>query len=86
MKLKDGFITHEMDGKQLLVGTGRTGFAGMVKSNQTAAFLVDLLKTETSREQLLAAMLEKYDVAEDMASRDLDKVLETLRSIGALDE
>ena len=24
MKLKDGFITHEMDGKQLLVGTGRT--------------------------------------------------------------
>ena len=57
MKLKDGFITHEMDGKQLLVGTGRTGFAGMVKSNQTAAFLVDLLKTETSQEQLLAAML-----------------------------
>ena len=70
MKLKDGFITHEMDGKQLLVGTGRTGFAGMVKSNQTAAF----------------AMLEKYNVAEDVASRDLDKVLETLRSIGALDE
>ena len=86
MKLKDGFITHEMDGKQLLVGTGRTGFAGMVKSNQTAAFLVDLLKTETSREQLLSAMLEKYDVAEDVASRDLDNVLETLRSIGALDE
>lgn len=86
MKLKDGFITHEMDGKQLLVGTGRTGFAGTVKSNQTAAFLVDLLKTETSREQLLVAMLEKYDVAEDVASRDLDKVLETLRSIGALDE
>ena len=86
MKLKDGFITHEMDGKQLLVGTGRTRFAGMVKSNQTAAFLVDLLKTEISREQLLAAMLEKYDVAEDVASRDLDKVLETLRSIGALDE
>ena len=86
MKLKDGFITHEMDGKQLLVGTGRTGFAGMVKSNQPAAFLVDLLKTETSREQLLSAMLEKYDVDEDVASRDLDKVLETLRSIGALDE
>ena len=86
MKLKDGFITHEMDGKQLLVGTGRTGFAGMEESNQTAAFLVDLLKTETSRDQLLAAMLEKYDVAEDVASRDLDKVLETLRSIGALDE
>ena len=86
MKLKDGFITHEMDGKQLLVGAGRTGFAGMVKSNQTAAFLVDLLKTETSREQLLASMLEKYNVAEDVASRDLDKVLETLRSIGALDE
>lgn len=86
MKLKDGFITHEMDGKQLLVGTGRTGFAGMVKSNQTAAFIIDCLKAETTKEQVLAAMLEKYDVAEDVAAADLEKVLENLRSIGALDE
>lgn len=86
MKLKEGFITHEMDGQQLLVGTGRTGFAGLVKSNQTAAFVVDQLKNETSREGILSAILEKYDVAEDVASKDLDKVLETLRKIGALDE
>lgn len=86
MKLKDGFITHEMDGQQLLVGTGRSGFAGLVKSNQTAAFIIDCLKEETDREQVLEAMLDKYDVDRETAGADLDKVLENLRRIGALHE
>ena len=85
MKLKDGFITHEMDGQQVLVGTGRTGFAGLVKSNKTAAFIVDCLKSETTKEDIVAAMLEKYDVDEATASKDVDKVIENLLSIGAIE-
>ena len=85
MKLKDGFITHEMDGQQVLVGTGRTGFAGLVKSNKTAAFIVDCLKSETTKEDIVAAILEKYDVDEATASKDVDKVIENLLSIGAIE-
>lgn len=39
MKLKESFITQEMDGEQIMVAAGG-GFAGMVRSNATAAFIV----------------------------------------------
>ena len=55
MKLKDTFVTQEMDGEQVMVEAGG-GFAGMVRSNQTAAFIIDQLKTETTKEAILDAM------------------------------
>ncbi len=34
----------------------------------------------------MEAMLNKYDVSEQVAAADVDKILEKLRSVGALDE
>lgn len=86
MKLKDGFVTHEMDGEQIMVATGEARFSGLVRSNATAAFIVDCLKKETSRDAIVAAMLEKYDATAERIGADVDRVLTSLRSIGALDE
>ena len=86
MKLKDGFITHEMGGEQVMVATGSANFSGLVRSNATAAFIVDCLKEETTREAIIDTMLKRYDASEEIISRDVDMVLGKLRSIGALDE
>lgn len=86
MKLKDGFVTHEMGGQQILVGTGSTNFAGMVRSNPTAGFIVDCLKESVTREQIIERMLEKYDVTREVVTVDVDKILGKLRDINALDE
>ena len=58
----------------------------MVRSNKTAAFIIDLLKEETTKEKIVAAMLERYDAEEQVISADVDKVIDALRSIGAIDE
>ena len=55
MKLKDTFVTQEMDGEQVMVEAGG-GFAGMVRSNATAAFMEK--KYDTSR----AVMAEDVDM------------------------
>ncbi len=60
MKLKDTFVTQEMDGEQVMVEADG-GFAGMVRSNATAAFIIDQLKTETTKEAILDAICKKYD-------------------------
>lgn len=86
MKLKDGFVTHDMGGEQIMVATGSAVFSGLVRSNGTAAFIVDCLKEETTREQIIARMLEKYDASEEVIGADVDKILVKLRSISALDE
>lgn len=86
MKLKEGFVTHEMGGQQIMVGTGSTNFSGMVRSNSTAGFIVECLKTSVTRDEIIEKMLEKYDVSREVVSADVDKVLAKLRSINALDE
>ena len=83
MKLKDTFVTQEMDGEQVRVEPG--GFAGMVRSNQTAAFIIDQLKTETTKEAILDAMEKKYDASRAVMAEDVDMVLANLKKIGALD-
>ena len=86
MKLDPKFVTRDMPDSQIMVAVGSAAFSGIVRSNKTAAFIVDQLKEETTKEKILAAMQEKYDADVSVMEKDLDMVLEKLRSIGALDE
>lgn len=86
MKLKEGFITHETDGEQIMVAAGDVSFTGLVRSNKTAAFIVDSLKTETTKDAIVEAMTAKYDAPKEVIEKDVERILEKLRSIGALDE
>lgn len=85
MKLKENFVTQEMDDEQIMVAA-HGAFAGMVRSNATAAFIVDCLKTETTTEAVLDAMCRRYDAPREVMAAGVDKVLNHLRGIGALDE
>lgn len=60
MRLKDTFITHDSDGEQVLIDV-TSSFAGLVRSNKSAAFIVECLKTDSTKEQIVEAMYEKYD-------------------------
>ncbi len=85
MKLKDTFITHDSDGEQVLIDV-TSSFAGLVRSNRTAAFIVECLKKETTREEIVEAMYEKYDAPKEVLQRDVDAIIEKLRGIGAIEE
>ena len=86
MKRKKQFVTKDMGDTQIMVAAGGSVFSGIVRSNSTAAYIVDLLKEEITKEQIVSAMLDRYEVSEERASADVDKILDTLRGIGALDE
>ena len=85
MKLKDTYITHDSDGEQILLDTS-SSFAGLIRNNKTAAFIVECLKEETTQEKIVEAMFEKYDAPKDVLAKDLSDVIEKLRKVGALDE
>lgn len=85
MKLKDTYITHDSDGEQILLDTS-SSFAGLIRSNKTAAFIVECLKEETTQEKIVEAMFEKYDASKDVLAKDVSEVIEKLRKVGALDE
>ena len=85
MKLKDTYITHDSDGEQILLDTS-SSFAGLIRNNKTAAFIVECLKEETTEEKIVEAMFEKYDAPKDVLAKDVSDVIEKLREVGALDE
>ncbi len=86
MKLKTNFVTQEIDGTQFLVPLGGEDFRGMVRSNRTAAFIVDCLKEDTTPEQITDAMCRKFDAPREVIATDVAGILEKLRSIHALEE
>ena len=85
MKLKDTYITHDSDGEQILLDTS-SSFAGLIRNNKTAAFIVECLKEDTTEEKIVEAMLEKYDAPKDVLAKDVSDVIEKLRKVGALEE
>ena len=85
MKLKDTYITHDSDGEQILLDTSGS-FAGLIRNNKTAAFIVECLKDDTTQEKIVEVMFEKYDAPKEVLAKDVSEVIEKLRKVGALDE
>ena len=86
MKLKDDFITQTIDDVQFLVPVGGEAFSGVARSNETAAFIVDCLKEETTEEKIVDAMCAKYDAPRETIAADVKEILDVLRGINALVE
>ena len=85
MKLKKEFVTYDTDGKQIMVSVDTKRFSGMVKSNETAAFIINCLKEETAADSIVEKMLQEYDAPREVIAKDVQKVIDTLKEIGALD-
>lgn len=80
------FVYRTIAGQHVLVsiGEGLADFRGYIQLNDTAAFLWEELKTGRTREELLRAMMDKYDVDEAAARRDLDDLIDLFSSKGML--
>lgn len=62
MKLNPKFLTHETKGEHITVSTIGTKFNGLIRSNPTAAFIVESLKKDTTESEIVDKMLAKYEV------------------------
>jgi dissimilatory sulfite reductase (desulfoviridin) alpha/beta subunit len=85
MKLNSDFVTHQSGDEQLMISVGGS-FNGIVRSNSTAAKIIELLGEETTEEKIVDALLEIYDVDREKASKDVGRIISDLRKIGAIDE
>jgi hypothetical protein len=86
MKLKKKFVVYQTGGESMLVPAAGAGFSGLVKGNKTLGAVLNLLKKEITEEEIVAAMVARFDAPEDVIAADVKKVLSELRKIGALDE
>jgi len=85
MKINSGFIAHNDGEDKLLVSTGATKFSGLVRSNPTAGFIIECLEQDTTEDEIVEKMQQKWEVSDEIARRDVRKIVEQLRGIGAID-
>ena len=85
MHLKREYIARTSGNETLLVPAGGTGFAGMVRGNRTLGAILELLRHDTTEEEIVAAMKKRFDAPEERIAADVKKALSELRKIGAID-
>ena len=78
MKIKEGFILRSICGEFVVVGEGhaQVNFNKMLSLNESAAYLwKEVEGKEFTRESLVALLLDKYEVSEQQAAADVDKLV-----------
>ena len=80
MKIKDGFVLREVAGSFIVVAIGEAvkNFNGIINLNETGAFLWKILEKGATQEELVAKLLEEYDVDDKTAAEDVGKFINKL--------
>lgn len=88
MKIKDGFVLKSVGDNHVVipVGAAQVDFRSMITLNHSGAFLWVCLQQDTTTEQMVAALLQEYDVDEGLAQKDVLTFVENLRTHGLLEE
>lgn len=82
MQISKDFTIQKVGNSYVAVPVGETSksFHGMVRLNETGAFLWNrMVDRDCTEEDLVKALLDEYDVSEDTARADVARVVETLK-------
>ena len=77
MKIKDDFVLKKIAGSYVVVPvrSRAVDFSGIIKLTESGAFLWKQLEDGADREELIAKMLEEYEVDEATAAADIDRFI-----------
>ena len=81
MKIKEGFILRQVAGNHVVVPIGQAvlDFNGMMNLNDTGAFLFERMIEGTTREELIKALVNAYQIDEQLAAADVDGFIEKVK-------
>ena len=87
MKLKYDFIIREIGQRYVAVAVGANAedFHGIIKLNTSGRIMLEMMKNEISKEDLIAALMEKYEGTQEFFSGEIDKFVKTLTDVDALE-
>ena len=86
MKLKPDFQIVQMANDYMLVPTGDQidSFNGTVILNEVSAFILNQLKEDLEKEDLVERLVMEFDVESATAREDVDVAIEKMKQIGIL--
>lgn len=86
MRLKYTFEKMDLDDQIIAVPVGEAAgeFRGVVKLNETAAFIFDLLTEDMTEEAIVDALEKEYDAVREVLAADVHRYVNEFREKGLL--
>lgn len=86
MRLKYQFETIELDGNTVAVPVGEYAeeFHGVLRLNETAIFIFDLLKEEISEEAIVEAVEREFDAPREKIEKEVHEFVQEFHEKGLL--
>ena len=85
MRLKREFETMRLNDHIIAVPVGDDAdYHGVLKLNETAAFIFDLLKTETTVDAIVEKLEKEYDAPRETLEEDVKKYIAEFQERGFL--
>lgn len=86
MRIKDGFIMRTISDMYVVVPVEKESrdFHGMIQLNESGAFLWKQMSQEFEIEDLIQALMNEYHVSYEVAKKDINHVIESLKKSGIL--
>ena len=72
MKIKEGFVVREVAGTFLALATGDLSkiYNGSITLNSSAKFIFDCFLVDTTKDEVVANMLDNYDNLDEQTARE----------------
>ncbi len=88
MKVKSGFILRNVVGESVVfpAGDNINRFNGTLLLNEVSSFIWEKMQNPISHDDLVAAIVEQYDIDQARAAADLDTLLAKLREYDVIEE
>lgn len=88
MKIQGTFVMRNIAGDIVIVPVGDTAlkYNGMITTTVTGAAIWEALEKDCTREELIRVLLDRFEVEEETAARDVDAFLGQLRKAELLAE
>ncbi len=86
MKLKDIFEEELIGADKVMVSLDDTILNGIVRANETASYILSCLKNETTEEQIISNVCQRYNVNVELAQKGVVKMLSQLRELNLIEE
>ena len=86
MKVKEGYMLRNVADNYIVVAVGENAldFNGLITTNETGAFLWELLEDNKSFDDLLSSVLNEYEIDEATAKADIDGFIKKLKDADLL--
>ncbi len=87
LKIKEGFVLREVMGNNVIIAVGEASrnFRGMVQLNASAADIWNFIAKGLDKEQIVDAMMEKYDAERSVIEADVCRSIDQFASNGMIE-